>query len=305
MLTRPTKTELSSRAATVSVLNGETTADVCSVDLATSHRRDSPHQVAVMLGQNGNDAGRKNETVSLVIPAMNEAANISWVLEQVPGCVDEIILIDGNSTDATLVTARSCRPDVRIVTQQCTGKGDALRTGFEAALGDVIVMIDADGSMSPREISHFLYFLANGYDFVKGSRFMGGGGSQDITWLRRLGNRVLLLLMNRLYGAHLTDLCYGFCAFHRRYLEFLDLSAPGFEIETQITICALKAGLRVAEVPSLEMPRRHGRSNLRTFRDGIRVLLTVLRHHKSGITGYMVQKIRHFVHRTSKLWAVR
>ncbi|MGH7743671.1 MAG: glycosyltransferase family 2 protein [Candidatus Dormibacteria bacterium] len=236
------------------------------------------------------------QSVSLVIPARNEAANIAWVLDQIPSCVDEIILVDGKSTDATLVTARSCRPDVQVVAQQGAGKGDALRAGFLAASGDVIVMIDADGSMSPTEIPHLLYFLSNGYDFVKGSRFMGGGGSLDITRLRRLGNRALLELVNTLYRTNLSDLCYGFCAFHRRYLDFLDLSTPGFEIETQMTICAVRAGLRIAEVPSLEMPRRSGQSNLRTFRDGTRVLRTVLREHRTGISGRAVQGLRQRIH---------
>jgi glycosyltransferase involved in cell wall biosynthesis len=235
-------------------------------------------------------------TVSLVIPTKNEASNISWVLEQVPSCVDEIVLVDGRSTDATIVTARACRPDLRIVSQQKDGKGDALRAGFLAATGDIIVMIDADGSMAPKEISHFLHFLTNDFDFVKGSRFMGGGSSLDITRVRRVGNQSLLLLLNRLYGANLTDLCYGFCAFHRRYLPYLDLTATGFEIETQLTISALQAGLRIAEVPSVEMPRRSGRSNLRTFRDGTRVLRTLLRGHRRGISGRAVQKIRHLVH---------
>lgn len=243
-----------------------------------------------------NDVTTPMMTISLVIPVINEAANIAWVLDQIPPCVDEIILVDGKSTDATLVTARSCRPDVRIVTQQGVGKGDALRAGFLTASGDVIVMIDADGSMSPTEIPHLLYFLSNGYDFVKGSRFMGGGSSLDITRLRRLGNRGLLLLTNMLYGTHLTDLCYGFCAFHRRYLSFLNLTTPGFEIETQMTICAVQAGLRIAEVPSLEMPRRSGRSNLRPFRDGTRVLRTVLREHQTGISGRAVQTLRQWVH---------
>lgn len=234
--------------------------------------------------------------VSLVIPTKNEAANIAYVLEQVPACVDEIILVDAHSVDATVVTATFCRSDVRVVTQPGTGKGDALRTGFLAATGDVIVMMDADGSMSPQEIPRMLYFLANGYDYVKGSRFIGGGASLDITRLRRAGNHGLVFMLNHLYDTHLTDLCYGFCAFHRRYLSFLDLSTPGFEIETQMTICALRAGLRVAEVPSLEMPRRAGRSNLHTFRDGTRVLRTLLRHHETGVSGYVVQRIRRAVH---------
>lgn len=257
-----------------------------------------PLQSAMPLPQpaNATEGLRKAGYVTLIIPTKNEAANISWVLEQIPDCVDEILLVDGNSTDATVVTARSCRPDVRIIPQANTGKGDALRTGFLAASGDVIVMMDADGSMAPQEIPHFLHFLSNGYDFVKGSRFMGGGGSLDITRLRRLGNRALLQMVNTFYDAQLTDLCYGFCAFHRRYLAFLDLTTPGFEVETQMTICAVRAGLRIAEVPSLEMPRRHGHSNLRTFRDGTRVLRTVLREHRSGVSGHAVQRIRHLVH---------
>ena len=113
-------------------------------------------------------------TVSLIIPVRNEARNISWVLEQVADDVNEIILVDGNSTDATLITASSCRPDIRVVTQQGVGKGSALRTGFLAATGDIIVMMDADGSMAPQEIRHYLHFLTNGYDFVKGSRFVVG-----------------------------------------------------------------------------------------------------------------------------------
>jgi glycosyltransferase involved in cell wall biosynthesis len=230
--------------------------------------------------------------VSLVIPARNEARNIAWVLEQIPKAVTEVILVDGNSTDVTLTTARSCRPDIRVVRQEGVGKGDALRSGFLAATGDIIVMIDADGSMSPQEISHYLHFLANGYDFVKGSRFIGGGGSLDISKFRSLGNKFLLTVFNTLYDAHLTDLCYGFCAFHRRYLEHLSLSATGFEIEAEMVVHAMQAGLRIAEVPSLELPRRDGNSNLRAVRDGTRVLRTVLRDHRAGITRQLVQSIR-------------
>ena len=230
-------------------------------------------------------------TVSLVIPVRNEARNIAWVLEQIADNVDEIILVDGNSTDATVITARSYRPDIRVVSQQGEGKGDALRSGFYAATGDVIVMMDADGSMAPQEIRHYLHFLANGYDFVKGSRFIAGGGSLDITPFRRMGNKFLLGVFNAVFTSELTDLCYGFCAFHRRYLELLALEATGFEIEAEMTVRAMQAGLRIAEVPSMEMPRRFGKSNLRAVRDGFRVLRTVLRDHRSGVSGRVVQAL--------------
>ena len=230
-------------------------------------------------------------TVSLVIPVRNEGRNIAWVLEQISDDVDEIILVDGDSTDATLITARTYRPDIRVVPQEGVGKGSALRTGFFAATGDIIVMMDADGSMVPQEIRHYVHFLCNGYDFVKGSRFIGGGGSLDITPFRRLGNRFLLTVFNTVYEADLTDLCYGFCAFHRRYLELLRLSATGFEIEAEMTVRAMQAGLRIAEVPSLELPRRSGKSNLRAIRDGTRVLRTVLRGHRSGLSGHLLEAL--------------
>src|SRR3954469_18438207 len=242
-----------------------------------------------------------NMTVSLVIPVRNEARNIAWVLEQIADDVDEIILVDGNSTDATLITARSYRPDIRVVPQEGIGKGSALRTGFLAATGDIIVMMDADGSMAPQEIRHYLHFLTNGYDFVKGSRFVVGGGSLDITTFRRLGNRFLLAVFNTLYGGDLTDLCYGFCAFHRRYLELLALSATGFEIEAEMVVRAMQAGLRIAEVPSLELPRRAGRSNLRAIRDGTRVLRTVVRDHRSGLSGRLVQSVRKHAHSNERM----
>jgi glycosyltransferase involved in cell wall biosynthesis len=231
-------------------------------------------------------------TVSLVIPVRNEARNIASVLEQIADDVDEIILVDGNSTDVTVITAQAYRPDLRVVSQRGTGKGSALRTGFDEATGDFIVMMDADGSMSPHEIRHYVHFLSHGYDFVKGSRFISGGGSLDITPFRRLGNLFLLTAFNTAYDAQLTDLCYGFCAFHRRYLQHLRLSATGFEIEAEMTVRAMQAGLRIAEVPSLELPRRTGASNLHAVRDGIRVLRTVLRHHNTGVSGRIYQALR-------------
>jgi glycosyltransferase involved in cell wall biosynthesis len=227
------------------------------------------------------DASAQMGMVSLVIPTKNEARNLPWVLGQVPDCVDEIVLVDA-SVDATRTMARACRPDVVVVDQSGPGKGNALRAGFAACSGDLIVMMDADGSMSPTEIPHFVHFLRNGYDYVKGSRFMGGGGSLDITRLRHAGNWGLLTMVNVLYRANLTDLCYGYCAFDRRFLEHLDLTADGFDIEAQMTIHALKAGLRIAEVPSLELPRRSGRSNLHAFTDGRTVLRTILNNRRTS-----------------------
>jgi hypothetical protein len=226
--------------------------------------------------RHGTTRDARRRTVTLVIPARNEARNLPWVLERIPDCVDEVILVDGFSTDATQDMADFCRPTIRHVSQKRRGKGAGLLAGFEAAQGDYVLMIDADGSMDPEEIPRYIWYLDHGFDFVKGSRFVAGGGSLDITHMRRLGNWALMMIAKIRFGTQLTDLCYGYCGFHRRWLPALGLSASGFEIETEMTLQAITAGLRIGEVPSLEMPRRSGRSNLRTFRDGWRVLRTIL-----------------------------
>jgi glycosyltransferase involved in cell wall biosynthesis len=216
-------------------------------------------------------------TISVVIPTKNEAQNISWVLERIPHWIDEVVLVDGQSTDGTIEAARRVRSDIVVVEQHSRGKGLALQAGFAAATGDIIVMLDADGSMHPAEIDRYVALLASGFDFVKGSRFMAGASSVDITWLRRIGNNFLLSLTNAIYRTRFTDLCYGYCAFRREFLDRLALTAAGFEIESQLVARACINALRITEVPSLELARRHGQSNLRTFRDGRRVLWTLLK----------------------------
>jgi glycosyltransferase involved in cell wall biosynthesis len=234
-----------------------------------------------MNGTNGNGASANghapssHERVTIVIPAKDEARNVAWVLRRLPPGIDEVILVDGNSTDDTIAVARAVRPDVVVATEREPGKGAAMRTGLDMATGDIIVTIDADGSMDPRELDRYIE-AAREADLVKGSRFAAEGGTEDISMIRWLGNLVLLGLVNLLYGAHLTDLCYGYCAVRRSALPTLGLRSDGFEIETEMTVRALRAGLRVGEVPSFELPRRYGSSHLRAFVDGWRVLFTLI-----------------------------
>ncbi|GAA3791594.1 hypothetical protein GCM10022226_08250 [Sphaerisporangium flaviroseum] len=216
-------------------------------------------------------------TVSVVVPAMNEAENLPHVFATLPYWVDEVVLVDGNSTDETVSVARSLRPGLRVVTQTGRGKGNALSEGFAAATGDIIVMIDADGSTDGREIIRFVSALVGGADFAKGSRFSSGAGSDDISVTRSLGNTVLTTLTNLLYGTRYTDLCYGYNAFWSRHLDALALDCDGFEVETLMNIRAAQAGLIIHEIPSHERCRIHGTSNLHAVRDGWRVLKTILR----------------------------
>jgi glycosyltransferase involved in cell wall biosynthesis len=215
--------------------------------------------------------------VSVVIPALNEAGNLPHVLPLIPRGTHEVILVDGESTDGTITVARELLPGIRIVPQQGRGKGSALRTGFSAATGEIIVMLDADGSTDPREIPVFVDALTQGADLVKGSRFLPGGGTLDMPLYRKLGNGCFVGAVRLLFGGMSTDLCYGYSAFWARILPQLQLDASGFEIETQMALRARWAGFRVAEVPSFEARRICGSSNLRTIPDGWRVTRQILR----------------------------
>jgi len=214
--------------------------------------------------------------VSVVIPTRNEADNLPHVL---PGLSSEyeVVIVDGGSTDGTVEVALELCPDAIVLHQPNTGKGDALLFGFMAASGDIIVTLDADGSARTDEIPRFVEKLRAGADFAKGSRFVGDGGSADISRLRKLGNRFLCGVVNRLHGTAYTDLCYGYNAFWRCCLPFMPEDAPGFEIETMMHIRIARSGLRVVEVPSYEETRHFGRSNLHAFRDGFKILRLILR----------------------------
>ena len=236
------------------------------------------------------DPGSDRElTVSVIVPAMNEAANLPHVLGAIPESTWEVILVDGRSTDGTMSVARSLRPDIVVVHQTGVGKGNALACGFAVASGDIVVMIDADASMDPGEIPAFVDAVAASPGcYAKGSRLVRSGGSDDLTVIRRLGNRMLVSLVNSLFGTRYTDLCYGFIAFWRRDLDLLGFASAspgsvaeahrnlGFEVETYLNIRAARAGLRIVEVPSFERKRANGVSNLRVVRDGLRVLRTIV-----------------------------
>lgn len=230
------------------------------------------------------------DRISVVIPARNEARNLPHVLQALPAGLHEVIVVDGHSDDDTIEVALRLRPDVKIVQQTRRGKGNALACGFAELTGDVVVMLDADGSADPSEISAFVAALAAGAEFAKGTRFDRGGCSHDITRFRRVGNAALNRLVNLLFRTRYTDLCYGYNAFRVDLIPVLDLPpiqtpedvsegmlwGDGFEIETLINVRAARAGARIIEVGSEEQPRLNGTSNLKAIPDGIRVLRTIL-----------------------------
>lgn len=225
----------------------------------------------------------RGHRVSVLVPCLNEAENLPHVLPAMPEWVHEVVLIDDHCTDATVEVARRLMPNVVIATNhRAPGKGNALLAGMEAASGDILVQVDADGSEDPAEINAFVGALLAGADYAKGSRFVMGGGTSDMPALRRWGNSLLTALVRVLFpGARFTDLCYGYNAYWARVAPVL-LDAPGFEIETVMNLRAIRAGLRISEVPSFEAERIHGVGHLATFPDGWRVLKAIVRERRAG-----------------------
>lgn len=220
---------------------------------------------------------RDEATVSAVIPTLNEAGNLPYVLNTIPSWVDEVIIVDGRSDDDTERVAKVLRPDVRIVHQPIAGKGAAMKAGMYAAKSEIIIVLDADGSMDGAEIGAFKDALLDGADYVKGSRFCHGAGSSDITRFRRFGDAGICFLIRVLFGAHYTDTTYGYIGIWADRLDWLGIDTNGFEIETLIAIRAHRAGLRISEVPCFEASRIHGNSNLSAFHDGIRIFKVIVR----------------------------
>ncbi|TRZ53365.1 MAG: glycosyltransferase [Dehalococcoidia bacterium] len=224
----------------------------------------------------------KISTIRVVIPALNEEKNLESLLIELKalGYLD-VIVIDGKSIDQTFEVAK--KHGAKVILQNGRGKGDAVRQVLNNDYMDVdaLVLMDADGSMDPKEIPFFVKSLKSGADIVKGSRFLNGGYTHDINFLRRIGNGIFTSTVNLFFSTKYSDLCYGFMVFNRRSVELMSplLKSQNFEIETEILIKAKKLGLKVIEVPSTEFKRKNGKSNLNTFKDGFKILQTIFQSY--------------------------
>ena len=213
-------------------------------------------------------------TVTVLICTFNEEKNLPRVLPKIPRWVDEILLIDGHSVDNTIEVAKEIRPEIKILNQPDTGKGNALRYGIQQASGEIIVTLDADGSTNPEDLPKFIEPLLSGYDFAKGSRFLEGTPTQSR--LRQFGNKLFVRMTNILYGTGYTDLCAGLNAFWARIFPQLDPDGTSALWEPTINIRLKKRGLKVIEVPQRDKGRIAGKREANPVRQGLRILKVII-----------------------------
>src|SRR5258706_686995 len=228
------------------------------------------------------NSSRNTPAISIVIPTLNEAENLRHVLLHIPSWVDEVLLVDGHSMDGTVEVARQLLPSIRVMMQSGRGKGNALRCGVKAARGNIIIMLDADGSTDPAEIPFFVGALLAGADFAKGSRFLQGAGTADMPPYRIFGNFLLTALANILFKNRFTDITYGYSAFWRYCIPYLALELDGWANEIVSCIRATRNGLRVVEVACFEHKRVAGEAKLRAFSAGWTILKAMLKERFVG-----------------------
>ena len=227
------------------------------------------------------------KAISIVIPAYNEEKSVGNVIEETIqvmdslGCPYEIIVVDDGSTDGTYQAASKYKATV-ISYPINRGKGYAVRRGFERATGDIIVMIDSDGTHTPKEIPELVEPLFNGTDIVAGSRFLGSIG-ESTTMIHRVGNFFINTAIASLTGQRITDSQTGFRAIKREVIDRMHLNSTGFEIESEITIKSLKNGFRFKEKPITCQKRYYNVSRVKILRDGQRIFRTIIQSSMAKI----------------------
>ncbi len=203
--------------------------------------------------------------ISIVVPTRNEADNLRPVLEIAAPFADELLVIDGHSTDGTREIAASF--GAQVILDNNRGKGDAIRTGIARATGDILVFVDADGSHDPCDIPALVEPIVNGVaDHVSGSRMLGGSDELHATihqFIRLFGSQIITLSVNYTQNLRLTDCQNGFRAIRRDVAQALDLQENITTIEQEMVIKSVRSGYRLVEVATHEYVRANGESNFR------------------------------------------
>ena len=221
--------------------------------------------------------------VTILIPVYNEAATLLQILEKVKaadfcGLEKEIILVDDYSTDGTRELYNDL-PYKVFYHDYNQGKGAALRTGFENATGDIIVIQDADLEYEPADYSPLIKLILDGHaDVCYGSRLYGGKPSRSFMFTHLLGNKFLSLVTNILYGSTLTDMETCYKAFKSDFIKGIKIKSDRFDFEPEITAKVLKRGARLYELPVSYYGREFSEGKKITWKDGIYALIALIKY---------------------------
>ncbi|MYM64706.1 glycosyltransferase family 2 protein [Pseudomaricurvus sp. HS19] len=214
------------------------------------------------------------KNVSVVIPAKNEAAGLSKILPELMAlsCIGEVLVVDDGSEDATAEVALSYGAKV-ISSPYSKGNGASIKAGARAAVGEVIIFMDADGQHDPKDIGALLAEYESGYDMLVGAR----SGSSQASMGRWAANSLYNRLASWMVGRKVEDLTSGFRVVNaNKFREFLHLLPNGFSYPTTITMAFFRAGYNVG-YKAINVEKRLGKSHISLSRDGIRFLLIIFK----------------------------
>lgn len=216
---------------------------------------------------------------TLVILTRNEIEGVSAIFDRIPlSTADECLVVDGGSTDGTIEFFR--QRGIHVIEQTVPGRGEAFRIAVREAQHEYLVFFSPDGNEDPADIPRFLTRLDEGYDLVIGSRFLPEGSNEEddlrFPW-RKWANRAFTITANILFGGKLTDSINGYRAIRKEAFQRLNPDGPGFVIEYQMSIRAMKIGLKVAEIPTHEGQRIGGESGSRSIPTGLLFIRFLIR----------------------------
>ena len=224
--------------------------------------------------------------LSIIIPVYNEKETISYVINTInklplPSFSKEIIIVDDFSTDGTRdILKKIKKKNTRVILHKKNyGKGMALRTGFEHSTGDIILIQDADMEYNPEEYPKLLAPIISGKDVVYGTRLSYiKNNVRDMYWTHYIGNKILTLATNILYGSSITDMETGYKVFRSSIIKKIKLRSRRFDFEPEVTAKILKKGYKIYEVPISFKARGFSEGKKITWKDGIVALICLIKY---------------------------
>ena len=218
---------------------------------------------------------------TLLVPTLNEIEAIQVIMPQIkPEWIDEIIVIDGGSTDGTVEWFK--KHGYTVHSQRGRGYGAGMKEGLHLAKGEIIIEFLPDGNSLPEAVPELIAKIREGYDLVIASRYKGDAQSEDDDMVTAFGNWMFTGMVNLLFRARYTDVLVGLRAFRKSAAVTLPLRAPGLSWPCDTSICFAKYGYRTGEIPANEPDRIGGVRKMSPLKTGWEIVMLILYHFVTG-----------------------